>query len=164
MIFGEERSDDIPGETSSTLPPSLPPADISLIAHMSICAVFAAAVSPLSGHLQEAAVELMFAAFATTASAATSLVLQLIKHPAVVAKLREELQTRALGAGALLRDISRLRYLDNVVKEVLRVLPPVSGGYRVALHTFELAVSCQPLRIICAELHILGSFIGLMCL
>ncbi|XP_055499332.1 cytochrome P450 26B1-like [Leucoraja erinacea] len=89
--------------------------------------------------LTEAAVELMFAAFATTASAATSLVLQLIKHPAVVAKLREELQTRALGAGALLRDISRLRYLDNVVKEVLRVLPPVSGGYRVALHTFELA-------------------------
>ncbi|KAM8923796.1 cytochrome P450 26C1 [Pelodytes ibericus] len=31
-----------------------------------------------------------------------------------------------------------LQYLDNVVKEVLRLLPPVSGGYRTALQTFEL--------------------------
>ncbi|CAM4594338.1 cytochrome P450 26C1 [Caretta caretta] len=34
--------------------------------------------------------------------------------------------------------LSRLRYLDGVIKEVLRVLPPVSGGYRTALQTFEL--------------------------
>ncbi|KAG6935951.1 cytochrome P450 family 26 subfamily C member 1 [Chelydra serpentina] len=34
--------------------------------------------------------------------------------------------------------LSRLRYLDCVIKEVLRVLPPVSGGYRTALQTFEL--------------------------
>ncbi|XP_053547681.1 cytochrome P450 26C1 [Bombina bombina] len=31
-----------------------------------------------------------------------------------------------------------LRYLDCVVKEVLRLLPPISGGYRTALQTFEL--------------------------
>ncbi|CAH2322367.1 cytochrome P450 26C1 [Pelobates cultripes] len=35
-----------------------------------------------------------------------------------------------------------LHYLDNVVKEVLRLLPPVSGGYRTALQTFELD-GCQ---------------------
>lgn len=35
----------------------------------------------------------------------------------------------------------RLRYLDCVIKEVLRLLPPVSGGYRTALQTFELNVS-----------------------
>nr|XP_033799476.1 cytochrome P450 26C1 [Geotrypetes seraphini] len=37
-----------------------------------------------------------------------------------------------------LEKLSCLRYLDCVVKEVLRLLPPVSGGYRTALQTFEL--------------------------
>ncbi|XP_069095918.1 cytochrome P450 26C1 isoform X2 [Pleurodeles waltl] len=37
-----------------------------------------------------------------------------------------------------LEQINSLRYLDCVVKEVLRLLPPVSGGYRTALQTFEL--------------------------
>uniref|UniRef100_A0A8D2IQ62 Cytochrome P450 family 26 subfamily C member 1 n=1 Tax=Varanus komodoensis TaxID=61221 RepID=A0A8D2IQ62_VARKO len=37
-----------------------------------------------------------------------------------------------------LEKMSRLRYLDCVIKEVLRLLPPVSGGYRTALQTFEL--------------------------
>lgn len=40
-----------------------------------------------------------------------------------------------------LDQLSQLRYVDCVVKEVLRFLPPVSGGYRTALQTFELDVS-----------------------
>ena len=35
---------------------------------------------------------------------------------------------------------------EYVVKEVLRLLPPVSGGYRTALRTFELDVSAPPAR------------------
>lgn len=105
--------------------------------------------------------ELIFAAHSTTASASTSLVLQLLRHPAVVERARAELEAEGLdplagvvGAGppgqelrpnqvpALSLDkLSRLRYIDCVVKEVLRVLPPVSGGYRTALQTFELDVS-----------------------
>uniref|UniRef100_A0A8B9FW82 Cytochrome P450 family 26 subfamily C member 1 n=1 Tax=Amazona collaria TaxID=241587 RepID=A0A8B9FW82_9PSIT len=86
--------------------------------------------------LKESAIELIFAAFFTTASASTSLILLLLKHP-------------SLPCGALpghpnhpeqgqQEKLSRLRYLDCVIKEVLRVLPPVSGGYRTALQTFEL--------------------------
>ncbi|KAM6956415.1 cytochrome P450 26C1 [Aplochiton taeniatus] len=142
--------------------------------------------------LKETAVELIFAAHSTTASASTSLILQLLRHPAVVEKARAELETEGLGYDAhstglintrgtesenkhqptdtertsllsgsdhfdrlvdgtgvgprdrshipyLTRDtLSQLRYIDCVVKEVLRFLPPVSGGYRTALQTFEL--------------------------
>ncbi|XP_015249688.1 PREDICTED: cytochrome P450 26B1 [Cyprinodon variegatus] len=130
--------------------------------------------------LKETAVELIFAAHSTTASASTSLVLQLLRHPAVVEKARAELEAEGLrcqpdqnpptvtvekdqepaetemtcllkangqsGSGSSrpcvpylsLEKLSQLRYLDCVVKEVLRYLPPVSGGYRTALKTFEL--------------------------
>ncbi|RMC11536.1 hypothetical protein DUI87_11656 [Hirundo rustica rustica] len=170
--------------------------------------------------LKESAIELIFAAFFTTASASTSLILLLLKHPSVIEKIRQELMSHelyqqseccpagpcldtltiqsqdrekslshftakgihkdqsqplapveedSLQSGALLEStvprsspctgpqlpapsgqscrcisdislekLSRLRYLDCVVKEVLRVLPPVSGGYRTALQTFEL--------------------------
>ncbi|KAL3971657.1 hypothetical protein ACER0C_025006 [Sarotherodon galilaeus] len=86
--------------------------------------------------LQETAVELIFAAHSTTASASTSLVLQLLRHPAVVDKARVELESHVPCLS--LEKLSQLRYIDCVVKEVLRFLPPVSGGYRTALQTFEL--------------------------
>ncbi|XP_041865527.1 cytochrome P450 26C1 isoform X2 [Melanotaenia boesemani] len=133
--------------------------------------------------LKETAVELIFAAHSTTASASTSLVLQLLRHPAVVERARAELEAEGLGyesnqgrspsciameteveAAELettrlldslsandsfpcprshipylsLEKLSQLRYIDCVVKEVFRFLPPVSGGYRTALQTFEL--------------------------
>eukprot|EP00079_Xenopus_tropicalis_P012305 XP_002939137.2 PREDICTED: cytochrome P450 26C1 isoform X1 [Xenopus tropicalis] len=194
--------------------------------------------------LKESAIELIFAAFLTTASASTSLVLLLLKHPSAIHKIRQELASHGLSehceqclpatenpnnnilqdnghqcltAGCqlplvmgtegqvktlweqtkqLLTDrtdkdpqnslssknlvngenriqeapcshdksncspvpgklqnsvfegtcqqnislekLKSLHYLDCVVKEVLRLLPPVSGGYRTALQTFEL--------------------------
>lgn len=33
------------------------------------------------------------------------------------------------------------KYLDNVLKEVLRIAPPIGGGYRKVLQSFELNVS-----------------------
>lgn len=110
--------------------------------------------------LQESAVELLFAAFFTTASASTSLVLLLLQHPAAIAKIQQELagppghrarlrlRAGGLGGGAgpppdcgcepdlSLAALGHLRYVGCVVKEVLRLLPPVSGGYRTALRTF----------------------------
>nr|AGN04289.1 cytochrome P450 [Oryzias melastigma] len=126
--------------------------------------------------LKETAVELIFAAHSTTASASTSLILQLLRHPEVVEKAGAELEAEGLGFDSsqsptplgvmvdteldptettcLLDDgfpppqshiphlslekLSRLRYIDCVIREVLRFLPPVSGGYRTALKTFEL--------------------------
>ncbi|XP_028324336.1 cytochrome P450 26C1 [Gouania willdenowi] len=116
--------------------------------------------------LKETAVELIFAAHSTTASSSTSLVLQLLRHPEVVERARAELEAEDLGLECdvertrthtkeeestrlldqtrphiptlSLNKLSRLRYLDCVIREVLRYLPPVSGGYRTVLQTFEL--------------------------
>uniref|UniRef100_A0A4W3JL12 Cytochrome P450, family 26, subfamily C, polypeptide 1 n=1 Tax=Callorhinchus milii TaxID=7868 RepID=A0A4W3JL12_CALMI len=98
--------------------------------------------------LKESAVELIFAAFATTASASTSLMLQLLQNGQVLEKMRQELEQCQVSQDCecqrylRLETLSRLRYLDCVIKEVLRLLPPVSGGYRTALQTFELD-GCQ---------------------
>uniref|UniRef100_A0A3P8UU02 Cytochrome P450, family 26, subfamily C, polypeptide 1 n=1 Tax=Cynoglossus semilaevis TaxID=244447 RepID=A0A3P8UU02_CYNSE len=134
--------------------------------------------------LKETAVELIFAAHSTTASASTSLILQLLRHPAVVDRARAELEAEGLGyqpnsanvctsvlaeteveaeqsimetsrlltgdkseaapqprshvPTLSLENLTQLCYVDCIVKEVLRFLPPVSGGYRTALKTFEL--------------------------
>ncbi|KAL4660944.1 cytochrome P450 26B1 [Arapaima gigas] len=95
--------------------------------------------------LKESTIELIFASFATTASASTSLIMQLLRHPLVLEKLQEELRSRGilhngcLCEGALrLDNICSLKYLDCVIKEVLRLFTPVSGGYRTAMQTFEL--------------------------
>ncbi|XP_075948295.1 cytochrome P450 26B1 [Anarhichas minor] len=95
--------------------------------------------------LKESTIELIFAAFATTASASTSLIMQLLRHPSVLERLREELRTRGLlqngclMPGELRLDtIVSLKYLDCVIKEVLRLFTPVSGAYRTAIETFEL--------------------------
>uniref|UniRef100_A0A8C9THS0 Cytochrome P450 26B1 n=1 Tax=Scleropages formosus TaxID=113540 RepID=A0A8C9THS0_SCLFO len=101
--------------------------------------------SELSASETESTIELIFASFATTASASTSLIMQLLRHPMVLEKLREELRSRGilhngcLCEGALrLDNICSLKYLDCVIKEVLRLFTPVSGGYRTAMQTFEL--------------------------
>lgn len=106
-------------------------------------------MSNLSINLQESTIELIFAAFATTASASTSLIMQLLRHPPVLERLREELRARGLlhngclcPEGELRLDtIVSLKYLDCVIKEVLRLFTPVSGAYRTAMQTFELDVS-----------------------
>lgn len=103
---------------------------------------------PVSLLPQDGTLELIFAAYATTASASTSLIMQLLKHPAVLEKLREELRAQGLlhGGGCpcegtlRLDTLSSLRYLDCVIKEVMRLFTPISGGYRTVLQTFELDV------------------------
>uniref|UniRef100_A0A4W4H8B4 Cytochrome P450, family 26, subfamily C, polypeptide 1 n=1 Tax=Electrophorus electricus TaxID=8005 RepID=A0A4W4H8B4_ELEEL len=100
--------------------------------------------------VRHVALELIFAAHSTTASASTSLILQLMRHPDVAERTRAELEAEGLvldACGACLRckegstggfESFRDREDDYVVKEMLRYLPPVSGGYRTVLQTFEL--------------------------
>ena len=38
-----------------------------------------------------------------------------------------------------LEDLKRMTYLEQVLKEVMRLVPPIGGGFREAIQTFEFA-------------------------
>ncbi|KAK9330822.1 cytochrome P450 [Lipomyces starkeyi] len=71
----------------------------------------------------------------TTASAVTLALYHLSLNQNVQDKLREELHTQFPGGYDTVKtyeDIESLKYLNNVVREVLRVQPPVVGTIRMA--------------------------------
>ena len=99
--------------------------------------------------VKDVALELLFAGYATCASAASSLLSQLAKNKHVVDRILEELKEHGLddvddeGNDAerlTYRTVSKLKYLTYVVKEVLRLSPPIGAGFRKALQTFEVDV------------------------
>lgn len=95
--------------------------------------------------LKESATELLFGGHETTASTATSLVAFLALHPEVVQKVRRELHEQGLLCSDLKENkqmtievLEQLKYTGSVIKETLRLRPPVPGGFRVALKTFVI--------------------------
>ncbi|GFN93284.1 cytochrome p450 26a1 [Plakobranchus ocellatus] len=92
--------------------------------------------------LKDLCLELLFAGHSTTASASTSLLLNLIKHRNVLAKIQEELNSANLGhseqGDLTMSALNQMEYISAVVKEVLRLSPPVGGAYRTVLKTFSL--------------------------
>ncbi|CAG5912155.1 unnamed protein product [Menidia menidia] len=80
--------------------------------------------------LKESATELLFGGHETTASTATSLVMFLGLNPP---------KERGMDLQRLnLEYLEQLKYTGCVIKETLRINPPVPGGFRVALKTFDL--------------------------
>ncbi|XP_071250847.1 cytochrome P450 26A1 [Salvelinus alpinus] len=94
--------------------------------------------------IKESATELLFGGHETTASTATSLVMFLGLNPDVVNKLRQELHQQEergvdlLGQNVNMEVLEQLKYTGCVIKETLRMNPPVPGGFRVVLKTFQL--------------------------
>ncbi|KAI8777685.1 cytochrome P450 26A1-like [Biomphalaria glabrata] len=91
--------------------------------------------------LKEIGLELLFAGHSTTASAATSLLIHLHDNRHVVEKILEELDQFGLSESGQELNMDMLRkltYVNAVVKEALRVAPPVGAGFRTALKSFTL--------------------------
>ncbi len=79
---------------------------------------------------------LLFAGHETLTSAIASMCLLLAQHPEVLAKVREEQQQ--LGFSQLTTEnLKQMTYLDQVIKEVLRLVPPVGGGFREVIQPCE---------------------------
>jgi cytochrome P450 len=78
---------------------------------------------------------LLFAGHETLTSAITSLCLLLAQYPEVLAKARAEQEQLA---GPLnLEQLKQMSYLEQVLKEVLRLIPPVGGGFRSVIRACE---------------------------
>jgi cytochrome P450 len=66
------------------------------------------------------------------------------QHPQVARALCEELRDSRAGAPLTFEQIVQLPLLDNVVKESMRILPPVPQQFRVAQHDTTLAGHPMP--------------------
>lgn len=84
--------------------------------------------------VRDEAMTLFLAGHETTANAMTWTWFLLAQHPQVEAKLLEELQTVLGGRTPTVADLRQLRYTEQVVKEAMRLYPPVWGISRVARH------------------------------
>ncbi len=79
--------------------------------------------------LQDQVLTLLFAGHDTSACALANFCMLVAQHPAVLSRLRAE-QDQAAGGPLTTAALEQLPYLDQVIREVLRVMPPVGGGFR----------------------------------
>nr|AVZ23853.1 cytochrome P450 [Thanatephorus cucumeris] len=77
----------------------------------------------------------------TTSTSTTWALYVLTKHPEVQRKLRQELLESRLGEEPSMSDLDKLPYLDNFVRECLRVHPAVPSTVREAAHEVHIPVS-----------------------
>ena len=97
----------------------------------------------------------MFAGTDTTSLAMTWILYLLAKYPEVQDRLRTELRsvlpTTPIGSltedevQSLYSTIAELPYLDNVIKETLRLIPPVHSSIRVATQD-DVVPTSSPLK------------------
>lgn len=111
------------GEGSAVLPILLEARDAGVLSEAEVI-----------GHLQT----LFNAAYHTTTSALTWTVLLLAQHPAVMRELLDELDDGLGGEAPTVARLEKLSLLDRVIKESLRILPPVVYAPRVSMEPATL--------------------------
>jgi len=87
--------------------------------------------------LKDQVLLLLFAGHETLTSALASMCLLLAQHPEVVATIRAEQQQLASKEPLTLEQLKQMSYLEQVLKEVLRLIPPVGGGFREVIQECE---------------------------
>jgi cytochrome P450 len=80
---------------------------------------------------------LLFAGHETLTSAIASFCLLIAQHPDVLEKVRKEQEKLNLIEPLTAENLKEMTYLEQVLKEVLRLIPPVGGGFRKVIEDFE---------------------------
>ncbi|MBE9128244.1 MULTISPECIES: cytochrome P450 [unclassified Coleofasciculus] len=80
---------------------------------------------------------LLFAGHETTTSMLTSLAMALAQHPDVLAKARAEQQQFATEGAITFEQLKQMPYLEQILREVERLYPPIAGGFRGVVKSFE---------------------------
>jgi cytochrome P450 len=75
----------------------------------------------------------------TTSSALASFCLLTAQHPNVLDRLHAEQESLAIKGPLTAEHLSRMTYLDQVIKEVLRLIPPTRGAFRKVINAGELS-------------------------
>ncbi|MEM9482526.1 MAG: cytochrome P450 [Cyanobacteria bacterium P01_F01_bin.116] len=88
--------------------------------------------------LKDQVLLLLFAGHETLTSAIASFCLLVAQHPQVLANLRAEQATFDPEAALTLDTLKQMPYLGQVLQEVLRLIPPVGGGFRKVIKTCEV--------------------------
>ena len=88
--------------------------------------------------LKDQVLLLLFAGHETLTSAIASFCLLVAQHPQVLNALRTEQKAFEPQEAITLDTLKQMPYLEQVLQEVLRLIPPVGGGFRQVLKTCEL--------------------------
>lgn len=105
-------------------------------------------------YITDAALELLFGGQVTLSCVMTCAMMLLKQNPQALQKLRDDVDHNGYSpAHHNVHDVhysvtdekylDNFPYVDNVTKEVLRLFPPVGGGFRKAKMGFEISVSLQ---------------------
>ena len=86
--------------------------------------------------LKVQALLMLFAGHETTTSMLTSLVMVLAHNPQILERARQEQQILASAGSLSLAQLKQMPYLDQILKEVERMYPPVGGGFRGVTQSF----------------------------
>lgn len=87
--------------------------------------------------LKEQLLTLLFAGHETLTSAIASFCLLLAQHPEILATARTEQKHLGIEEPLTLEHLNQMTYLEQVLQEVLRLIPPVGGGFREVLKQCE---------------------------
>lgn len=87
--------------------------------------------------IQDQILTLLFAGHGTLTSALSSLCLLFALNPEILERCRTELSSIIVDDQLPPSKLNDLTYLGSVLRELLRLLPPAGGGFRVALQDCE---------------------------
>lgn len=88
--------------------------------------------------LKDQVLLLLFAGHETLTSAIVNFCLLIAQHPEVMAKARQEQQQFPHSEPLTMEMLKQMTYLEQVLKEVLRMVPPAGGLFREAIAPCEL--------------------------